>query len=234
MPRRKYIQTQVFDSVFGSREGGPFNANQTWWGRDDTTELYFRDWDHVTKVFTSEHVKTNVGPDGAFFADFETSIVLMAYEKPLSLQTRLQQQNSAKALDEGNATVAMYFISTRDDEREGEQLEKVLSPALISALEECAQDEVWGVIANIGIISTKFDLNAYFGGGNMPQYALVYKIFLKNNESVPVFRKAQAAFVKSEAEKFDVHKSFVVFSKEALIMDTAKDIRVSTGSINSS
>lgn len=85
----KYIQTQIFDSVFGLRPGGPPNANQNWCGRDDTTELFFRDWQHVRSCFTSDYVKQKIAPDGPFFADFESSIIMMAYEKPCPIQTRL-------------------------------------------------------------------------------------------------------------------------------------------------
>jgi EthD domain len=195
-------------------------------GRDDTTELYFRDWDHVLASFRSPYVKEKIAPDAPLFADFETSIVLMAYEKPLSVQTRLQEQNAGVSLDEGNATVAIYFISTKDNVKVGDELEQILSPALKSALELHAQDDVYGLIANVGTVSSKFDLNAYFGGSSMPQYALMYKVFLKGNESVPVFRRAQKAFVKEMGEHFDVHESFVLFAKEALVLDVAKNARV--------
>jgi hypothetical protein len=214
--------------VFGPRADGPFNANQHWFGRDDTTELYFRDWDHVLSCFGSTYVKEKVGPDGPLFADFETSIILMASEKPLSVETRLAKQTLDQSLDEGNATVAMYFISTKDNTKVGNELEQLLSPALTSALETQAQDDVRGLIVNIGTISSKFDLISYFGGSNMPQYALVYKIFLKDNESVPVLRRAQSAFVKAVGEHFDQHESYVLFGKEALVMDVAKGRRVSS------
>ena len=151
----------------------------------------------------------------------------MAFEKPLNVETRLASQTQEQSLDEGNATVAMYFISTMDGTKVGNELEQLLSPTLTSALEEHAQDEVRGLIVNIGTISSKFDLNSYFGGANMPQYALVYKIFLKDSESVPVFRRAQSAFVKAMGEHFDQHESYVLFGKEALVMDVARDKRVS-------
>lgn len=93
-------------------------------------------------------------------------------------------------------------------------------------METSAQDETWGLIANIGIISDKFDLNAYFGGGDMPQYALMYKIFLRNHASVRVFRKAQADFVRSAGEYFDQSQSYVLFGKEALVLDAGKGIKV--------
>ncbi|RSL50832.1 hypothetical protein CEP53_008654 [Fusarium sp. AF-6] len=112
----KNIQTQVFGSAFGSRPDGPLNANQHWVGRDDTTELFFRDWDYVITCFSSEFVKTSIGPDGPLFADFETCIVLMAYET----EERAKAGNAD--LDVGNATVAMHFISLPDDVRDGNRV----------------------------------------------------------------------------------------------------------------
>ncbi|KAL3480494.1 hypothetical protein BJX99DRAFT_254485 [Aspergillus californicus] len=223
----KYIQTQAFDSAFGQRQGGPMNANQHWSGRDDTTELFFRDWEHVLSCFSSDYVKDTIAPDGVFFADLETSIVLMAWEKPVEVPTRLAAERANVPLDKGDAVVAMYFLSTPDDAREGQQLEATLTPLLIEALMEYSQDEVWGLIANIGVVSEKFDLNAYFGGANMPQYSLVYKVFLKGAASTAFFRRSQKMFESAAGENIDLGNSFVVFSQEALVMDVGKDIRFS-------
>ncbi|WAO86360.1 Hypothetical protein NCS54_00363200 [Fusarium falciforme] len=228
----KYIQTQVFDSAFGSRPDGPLNANQHWVGRDDTTELFFRDWDHVTSCFSSEFVKTTIGPDGPLFADFETSVVLMAYEKAIPVQTTAAEER-AKAgnadLDVGNATVAMYFISTPDDVRDGSKREQAVTPLLLKSLETYCQADIGGVVCNVGAVSDKFDLNAYFGGADMPQYALVYKLFLTGAESVTTLRRAQREFEGAVTQHglIDLHKSFILFSREALIMDMGKGIRFS-------
>ena len=44
----KYIQTHFFDTAFGERPGSVSGTgNHAWTGRDDMTELYFRDWDHL-------------------------------------------------------------------------------------------------------------------------------------------------------------------------------------------
>ncbi|OQV11151.1 EthD domain-containing protein [Cladophialophora immunda] len=177
----KYIQTHVFDSVFGPRQGGPVNANQPWHGRDDTTEIYFRDWEHVLRCFTSDHVKDKVGPDGANFADYEANIVLMAREKDVHVPTRLASRRENTGVDEADATVALYFIS--------------------------------------------FDLSSYFGGQGMPRYCLVYKVFLKDRASVPIFRRSQHVFEASAKEHVDLHTCFVLFAQEVLVMDMSKDIR---------
>ncbi|KAH7178807.1 hypothetical protein DER46DRAFT_622381 [Fusarium sp. MPI-SDFR-AT-0072] len=226
----KYIQTQVFDSAFGSRPGGPLNANHNWVGRDDTTELFFRDWDHVQKCFSSDYVKTTIAPDGPHFADFETSVVLMAYEKTIPLQTAAagkQAEVVTNFTDSGDSTVAMYFISTPDDRKDGESLEQTITPRLVEAINAYCQDQAWGLICNVGAVSDQFDLNTYFGGANMPQYALVYKIFLTGPESVPLVRKAQAQFEEDAPSIIDLHKSFILFSQEALVMDVEKGVRFS-------
>ncbi|EXA33708.1 hypothetical protein FOVG_15011 [Fusarium oxysporum f. sp. pisi HDV247] len=226
----KYIQTQVFDSAFESRPGGPLNANHNWVGRDDTTELFFRDWDHVQKCFSSDYVKTTIAPDGPFFADFEPSVVLMAYEKTIPLQTAAARKRAevvTGAMDSGDSTVAMYFISAPDDKKDGESLEPTITPRLVDAIKSCCQDQACGLIGNTGAVSDQFDLNSYFGGANMPRYALVYKIFLTGLESVPLVRKAQAQFEKDAQSIIDVHKSFILFSQEALVMDVKKGVRFS-------
>ncbi|KAF5978728.1 hypothetical protein FBULB1_6045 [Fusarium bulbicola] len=228
----KYIQTQVFDSAFGSRHDGSLNANHNWVGRDDTTELFFRDWDHVQKCFSSDYLKATIAPDGPCFADFETSIVLMAHEKTIPLRIAAatkRAEGASGTMDSGNATVVMYFISTPDDRKDGVSLEQTLTPRLVDAINSCCQDQVWRLICNIGAVSDHFDLNSYFGGANMPQYALVYKVFLAGPESVPLVRKAQAQFEKHAADEsiIDPHKSFILFSQEALVMDVEKRVKFS-------
>lgn len=162
----------------------------------------------------------------------ETAIPLLAREKPLSLKTELESQMAGKLPDEGERTVAMFFISTPQNTREGDELEKVLSPVLATTLEAHASEDVWGLLANIGIVSAEFDLNKYFGGANMPQYAVVYKIFMKDSGSVTAVRQAQATFLETAGEHIDLNKSFVVFGKEGLIMDIGNNIRVGKRHVN--
>ena len=135
-------------------------GNHAWAGRDDMTELYFRDWDHLKACSGSEYVRKTVGPDGPNFNDLEAAIPLLAVEKPLHFGGR---PSSFSGPEEGSRTVAVLFIAVKLQESE-EQLEHVFSPALIKALEAHASDEVWGLLANVGIPSTHFDIRAYFGG----------------------------------------------------------------------
>ena len=123
----------------------------------------------------------------------------------------------------------MYFISSQDQRKDRQKLEELLSPVLVGAIGEYCQEEVWGIICNVSMQSEQFDLNMYFGGSDMPQYALVYKIFLKDAASVTAFRKSQQVFQQhTEVQKFvDLHKSFVLFTKEVLALDVPLAVRVS-------
>lgn len=165
-------------------------------------------------------------PDALFFADLETSISMMAVEKEVPIQTALSKQGGERVGD-GNGVVAMWFVSTADNDREGEALYGKLTPIVRSALEKNASNEVRGMQVNVGIVSSKFDLRAYFGGSSMPQYALVYKVFLKDAASVPAFRKAQKAIAEEGERLFDESESFVVFGKQVLVMDVTEGIKVS-------
>lgn len=219
----KYVQTHFFDAAFGERPGGVAGTgNHPWIGRDDMTELYFRDWDHLKACFGSEHVRNTVGPDGPNFNDLETAIPLLAVEKPLSLNTSLSSSSGPK---EGSRNVAVLFTAVKSQESE-EQLEQVFSPALIKALEAHASNEVWGLLANVGVPSTQFDIRAYFGGKNMPEYPVTYKIYIKDSSSVTAVRKAQKAYMESMGDRIDASNTFITFGKEGLVMDVGNGIRV--------
>lgn len=221
----KYIQTPIFDAAFGARAGG-LNLNHAWVGRDDVTELIFRDWAHLQQVFNSSWVKTKVGPDGVFFADFEAAITLLATEETVHLLQRTEP-----TAEDGSATVATYFLSTPDNGRHGRTTQDKVQKLLVQALDQDANGEVYKAEVNVGITSSNFDLNAYFGGGTNPQYCLVYKLFLKSVASVPYICKAQNNFERLVGDTLDFSTSFIVFGKEALVVDHAKGIKVHTFSL---
>lgn len=198
------------------------NTNHPWAGRDDVTELYFRDWAHLHKVFSSDYVKTDVAPDGLKFADIESSIALLVSEKSLTLRSPTVDRTPL----EGSRTVAVLWLSALQGSGDPARLEELLSPKLISALEAHAAGEVWGLDANVAIESEGFDLKGYFGGSKTPDYALAYKISLKDHASVTSVRKAQATFFEDARDYLDLYDSFILFGIEGLIMDVANDKRV--------
>ncbi|PMD50689.1 uncharacterized protein K444DRAFT_604118 [Hyaloscypha bicolor E] len=195
----KYIQTPIFDAAFGARPGG-LNLNHAWVGRDDVTELTFRGWDHLKQVFSSNWVKTKVGPDGPLFADFETTMALLATEEPVPLPYEMKP-----TADDGFATVATYFLATPDNERHGGAVQDKVQTLLVRALSENTRQEVYKVEVNVGITS-------------------MYKLFMKSAASVPYVRKAQARFESLARDALDFSTSFIVFGKEALVLDHGRGI----------
>ncbi|PVH85177.1 hypothetical protein DL98DRAFT_409702 [Cadophora sp. DSE1049] len=217
----KYIQTPIFDAAFGKRAGdNPPNCNHSWVGRDDITELYFTDVDHLKHVFNSEYVRNTIGPDGLLFADFETTIVLMAREMTVELSSVAEGSYP----EEGYGTTASYFLSPASGDRNGEGLRTMVEPLFVKSLSQYTSGEVYRVYANVGYTSAEFDLNAYFGGGNMPQFSLVYKLYMKDVKSVPAIRRAQKAFESQAADLVNFVDSFIVFGKEGLVMDYSRNI----------
>ncbi|EKG17707.1 Dimeric alpha-beta barrel [Macrophomina phaseolina MS6] len=223
----KYYQQHVFDSAFGARPNGPLNANHHWTGRDDVTELWFKDLDHMLGNFRSEWVQKTVGPDGANFADLEMSINLMALEKPLPLSVGLKEADVVVDDAAGkHAITAMYWVALPGGEKNGAEAEKTLTPLLRNALEKSASDEVYKWLVNVGLTLEGFDPSAYFGGADLPKYALVYKIYMKDANSAIAVRNAQKAFQDEAGPvNVDIRASFIIFNKEVLVMDVAEGFR---------
>ncbi|KAJ4362826.1 hypothetical protein N0V95_001200 [Ascochyta clinopodiicola] len=221
----KYTQTHFFDAAFGERPHSTAGTgNHPWTGRDDMTELYFRDWDHLKSCFGSEHVRKTIGPDGVNFNDLETAIPLMAIEKPLPFKSTVAPSLTSK---EGYRTVAVLFLASPSPDSEA-QLEEAFSPKLIEALQTHAADEVYGLQANVGIPSSQFDIRAYFGGRNMPEYPVTYQIFMKDAGSVAAVRKAQKAFVEAVGGRADESNTFIAFGKEGVVLDVGNGVKVSS------
>ncbi|PSN67615.1 hypothetical protein BS50DRAFT_664912 [Corynespora cassiicola Philippines] len=219
----KYVQTHFFDAAFGGRTDGiAGTGNHSWVGRDDMTELYFRDWDHMKSCFSSNYVRTTIAPDGENFNDLETAIPLLVVEKPLSLNHSMLSSEAS----EGSRTVAVLFLAANSNKSE-EELERIISPALVKSLSEHARGEVYGLQVNVGIPADQFDIRAYFGGKNMPEYPVAYKIYMKGSESVAAVRKAQKAFMSRMADVVDSNQTFITFGQEGLVMDVGNKIRVS-------
>ncbi|KAI8932078.1 hypothetical protein NX059_010965 [Plenodomus lindquistii] len=222
----KYIQTHFFDAAFGEKQGGiAGTGNHAWVGRDDMTELYFRDWEHLKGCFSSQFVRETIGPDGPNFNDLETAIPLMAVEKTLDWKPNTNTATNSRPTH-GYRTVAVLFLAVKSTEESEEQLEQKFSPALSQALERYAVNEILGIVANIGIPASKFDIRAYFGGKNMPDYPVVYQISLKDHNSVTAVRKAQKAFMQSFGE-IDASNTFIAFGKEGLVLDAEAGVEFS-------
>lgn len=176
-------------------------------------------------IFGSDYVQTKVGPDGKNFNDFESSINLLATEKALNIGLESQSTSSGTGSNKERSCVAMLFLASNTGSADGSDMERQLSPVFVKSLEKHASHTVRGLRVNIGVQSD-FPLRKYFGGANMPVYALVYKVELNDDESIPAFRAAQAEFYDKVADLMDIEQCFVVFGREGIVFDHATGLKV--------
>ncbi|GME26954.1 Dimeric alpha-beta barrel [Neofusicoccum parvum] len=225
----KYIQSHVFDSAFGAPPSPtPPNANHAWTGRSSVTELWFRDVAHMLRNFSSAWVRDTVGPDGARFADLASSINLVALEKRVPVDAGLAAVDVV--VDEAggrHACTALYWVALPGGGRDGAGVEEGLSGVLRRALEREARGEVYGLLVNVGLKLEEFDPASYFGGKDLPKFALVYKIYMRDGgEAVRAVRRAQKLFEEETGDgRVDAGSSFILFNKEALMMDVGEGFR---------
>jgi hypothetical protein len=184
--------------------------------------MAFRDLGHMQTVFSSDHVRRKIGPDAPLFADFEVAISMLAIEHSISLPA-----TSGVSPVHGAADVAMYFLSAKNSEHDQAALREKVDGLLLQSLMLNAQGESYKAEVNVAFTLPGIDLTKYFGGEGMPQYALVYKLFMKNVKSVPFIRKAQKSFESSAGDLIDFFESFIVFGKEQLVVDYGNRISVS-------
>lgn len=215
----KYRQYHIFDCAFGERpapadaDNAPPNRNHAWFWRDDVTELYFRDPDHLKKVFSSDYVRSKVGPDGLNFSDMETSIPWFGREHRVDLSTAAARSNPPSGDLEPDQRVALYFVSVLP----GADTD-LLAASFKKELERHAQDDARGLIVNTAIPgSGGFDPVQYFRGGDMPKYGVFFKVALQSTESAAAVRKAQLTFETQFAENLNTSESIIAFAKEALV-----------------
>jgi hypothetical protein len=210
------LQVHVQDGAYGARGSSdlpPGHGNWIWAQRDDVTELYFRDWAHLSAVFGSEHVKTVVGPDGLNFSDIETPITMLVDEKRVHFGDDEASKGHSRA-------VAMYTVTSSDASKAPADVEAEITPQLVKHLAKQADRGITGLLVNTRVDSDRFDLRKYFGGQSMPTLTLVYKIIMTDlsDSSQAAVRSAQIAFENGAGSEIDPSLSMILFGKEGLIL----------------
>ncbi|GMF12516.1 unnamed protein product [Phytophthora lilii] len=225
----KYRQYHIFDSAFGERPATSanetVNRNHAWVGRDDATELYFQNMTQLQSVFSSEYVRTKIGTDGANFSDLETAIPWIGRETPIPINTTLSAPPTAESDLNSNTLAALYFVSVANVTSD---FANNLTTVFREEVERHAVDDASALVVNKSPDAMEspeeelkdFDLVAYFGGANMPKYALYFEVLLKNKSSVAAIRKAQLAFeARAEDLGIDRSESIITFAKQALVLE---------------
>lgn len=65
----------------------------------------------------------------------------------------------------------------------------------------------------------------------MPEYPVIYKIYIKDADSVTAVRKAHGAFMAKMKESVDASETFIAFGTEGLILDVGNDIKIRSPSL---
>ncbi|KAL0930688.1 uncharacterized protein CTRU02_214763 [Colletotrichum truncatum] len=201
-----YYQTHFFDSAYSNESA----AQPTFSGHDDTTELYFNDISHVGAVFSSDHVKSVVGPDGRNFNDMAGAIALLSQEQTIY----------GKDAASNTGLVAKYHLQGADSPEDGSALAAELQDDILAAFAPTARTITWDVRKpdNLGILQ-------YFGSQDGPKLSLILSVYLKDEErSIEAFREAQEAFERKVGQKISKNVSFVCFGKRALIFDHVRGL----------
>jgi hypothetical protein len=199
-----YLQTHFFDSVYSS----PSPAHPWYFGHNGVTELYFDDLAHVAKTFSSDHVRTVVGPDGANFSDGGASICMFSREEAVF--------GAAATSEEG--VVAKYALQGRGDVEDGTELAAKLKEHIVAAFGACSSSIVVDVR-----VKDELGILGYFGSKDAPAMSLVYTVYLKDKaRSIPAFREALRSFKEKVDGLINKEVSFVCFGKRAVVFDSTE------------
>lgn len=199
-----YTQTHFFDSAYSS----PTPAQPWYSGHNGVTELYFDDLAHVAKTFSSDHVRTVVGPDGANFSDSGASICMFSREEVICGTVTPGQEG----------VVAKYALQGRGDVEDGTKLAGKLREHVVAAFGSCS----FAIVVDVRI-KDELGILGYFGSKDAPAMSFVYTVYLKDNaRSIPAFREALKGFEENVDGLINKEVSFVCFGKRAVVFDSTE------------
>ncbi|CVL01393.1 uncharacterized protein FPRN_11606 [Fusarium proliferatum] len=214
----KYFQTHIQDAAYNHQEGQGVNANPWWAFSDDIVELYFESEDQMKTMFSSQHVREKVGPDGINFSDFGSAL-------PVTVQERIIPLNkSVNALSEDVDTlsgcpVAMYYVTVT-----GGDTEDIIT-GFANSLQKFAGSQVRTLVANTPV-ELSLNPDAYFGSNpDRPKFNLIFSIHLRDKESVAEVRKAQKEFEAAYGANINLPNSWIAFGQRGLVLNQEKDIQ---------
>jgi hypothetical protein len=204
---RSYLQNHTFDSAFGTA-AEPSHSMVV--ARDFVTELCWDNAEDMQATFSSEYVRTKVGPDGRNFSDGSAALSLVAeeFEQPV-------QQPSTRC-----SAKVMHFLRIA----EGLELEVFFSrwakahemalsvPEVAASLRRCVHNRQIPEFNN---------MLAYFGGKDVPIYEGVASLWYDNPSVIGAFRIYESALLAINAEPetafYQPDQSFFIYATEVPI-----------------
>lgn len=213
---RIYYQTHFSDGAYPEADTGK-NSNYPWAFVDDMTELYFSSPDHMRNVFTSDHVKEVVGPDGEAFSDFGAANAM------LSGGDQVIWGDGGSVIDA--ALVANYYIEAKGTPEDGAEFLASVQPILLECIEKFGAGQVFKVVVTTRSPDPAHILK-YFGGDTpSPNYSAVFTMYLKSVHSTPSVRKIQSAFEEAARAQLKRGSEVITFGKRALMFDQTRGLK---------
>ncbi|KAM5347523.1 hypothetical protein ACJ41O_010528 [Fusarium nematophilum] len=210
-----YIQDHTFDSAFGINNSVP---NQVYVGRDDVTELYGSSSTSFTLPPPTNYTAEVTGPDGYNFNDLETTFSMLAYEKPVLGSTE-RSETTTQSNGSGPIT-AFLWAAAKPEISSNDTFGMELANQIAQLI---PKDTLYRATVHVPVPG--YDTRAYFGGYTMPTINAVVKLWLHpKSDAVELVRGAQLQ-LDSDALSLDQDKSFIVFCKEVVLWDLAKNVQ---------
>jgi hypothetical protein len=127
-------------------------------------ELYFSDPDHMRTVFTSDYVRTVVGPDCEAFSDFGAANAMLSGGDIVILGN-----DTTEGIDP--ALVANYFVETNGTIAAGTEFVACVKPILLDCIKKLGSDQVSKVVFTTRIPDSANILKHFGGDAASPNYS---------------------------------------------------------------
>ncbi|MCP1172044.1 MULTISPECIES: EthD domain-containing protein [Ralstonia] len=207
---RRYVQNHVFDAAFGSTAEPEHSMTVA---RDSVTELYWDNAQDMSATFAHEHVRTNVGPDAANFADASVSLSLVAVEAEQPVVTP-KRACGAKVLHYLRAAEGLSLPEFFDRWSRAHELALAAEPLAAAALRRCVHNRQ---------VPEFNAMLAYFSATDVPAYEGVASLWFDDVSSVGAFRAYERALLAINANAtttfYRPAQSFFLYATEVPIYE---------------
>ncbi|MBV1788707.1 EthD domain-containing protein [Marinobacterium sp. D7] len=210
---RSYLQNHAFDAAFGTASE-PSHSMVV--ARDSVTELCWDSAEDMRATFSSEYVRTRVGPDGRNFSDESVALSLVAEE--------FEQPVAQPAV--GGGAKVMHFLRAA----EGLDLEAFFTRWAQAHEMALAAPEVTGSLRRCVHNRQRPEFNkmlAYFGGKDVPIYEGVASLWYDNASVIGAFRAYERALLEINAEAdtafYRPEQSYFIYATEVPIYSRDND-----------
>jgi hypothetical protein len=207
---RRYVQNHVEDSAFGSANESTHSQFPV---RDSVVELCFDDADALKATFTSEYVKTVVGPDGCNFSDEKNSLSVVVEDFE---QTVIQPGN-------GCGGKVIHFLRAKE------------GLDLTTFFKRWSDAHIQALSASLGAAATvrrcvhhhqlpQFnEMLSHFGGKDVPIYEGAASLWYDDMSSVGAFRYYEQALLEINQRPatafYRPEQSFFMYVREVPIYE---------------